>query len=145
MSSIPYPRLAEQAPKHREALRLARQLTPLQRHLVVRVGLLRWLQLPSPWQPLPGRQAVMARALNSADYALLAPVPTYLGGYELTALGELVAGIGWWQRFACPDLRLASHTIPVTRGMAVPTGGHTNWSYHERLGGDSLQKASALQ
>ncbi len=32
----------------REALRLARQLTPTQRHLLVRAGLPRWMRLATP-------------------------------------------------------------------------------------------------
>ena len=37
----------------REALRLVRQLTPTQRHLIVRAGLPRWMCLATPGLPPP--------------------------------------------------------------------------------------------
>jgi hypothetical protein len=95
MSSIPRRPAPAQAlaSEHREALRLATQLTPLQRQLVARAGMARWFQLPTPWQPSAGRQEAAAKALNSAEYRVLEPVPDYLGAYRLTSLGELVAGV----------------------------------------------------
>jgi hypothetical protein len=100
MPSIPNPKRFAQG--HRRdvtrALTLARQLTPMQRHLLVRAGLPHWLNLPVPWQPLPGRQVAAAQALVSAEFGLLEPLPTFQGAYQLTPLGELVAGI--WLRDA---------------------------------------------
>jgi hypothetical protein len=75
------------------ALRLAVQLTPFQRSLLARVGLPRWLDLPLPFTPYPGRQRIAAQALAAAEYGLLEPVPSILLSYQLTLLGELVAGI----------------------------------------------------
>lgn len=74
----------------REALRLVRQLTPPQRHLLVRAGLPRWMRLEQPWHPEPGRETALARKLASREFAVLEPLPR--GAYQLTALGELVAG-----------------------------------------------------
>jgi hypothetical protein len=97
VSSIPRRHAAAQAQartnEHPEALRLATQLTPLQRHLVARAGVSRWFRLAAPWQPAPGRQEAVAKALSSAEYRVLEPVPEYLGAYRLTPLGELVAGV----------------------------------------------------
>jgi hypothetical protein len=95
VSSIPRRPSAAQAQgaQHREALRLATQLTPLQRQLVARAGMARWLKLPAPWQPSGGRQTAAAKALSSAEFRVLEPVPDYLGAYRLTPLGELVAGV----------------------------------------------------
>ncbi len=77
----------------REALRLVRQLTPTQRHLIVRAGLPRWMRLATPWSPAPGREAALARKLASRDFGILEPLPREKGAYQLTPLGERVAGI----------------------------------------------------
>jgi hypothetical protein len=77
----------------REARRLARQLTPAQRHLIVRAGLPRWLQLATPWHSAPGREGAAALTLASRAFGLLEPMPHDRGAYQLTQLGELVAGI----------------------------------------------------
>ena len=92
-SSIPQPRNAWQLGLRSDVLRLVSQLTPLQRHLLARAGLPRWLQLPVPWEPHPGRQLAAAHALATSEYGLLEFVPTFLGAYRLTPRGELVAGI----------------------------------------------------
>ncbi len=92
------PRDAEHATKgwptafDREALRLARQLSPTQRHLIVRAGLPRWMRLATPWHPAPGREAADAREL-AARTGMLEALPRDRGAYQLTPLGELVAGI----------------------------------------------------
>jgi hypothetical protein len=83
-----------------KALRLAVQLTPFQRSLVARAGLPRWLELPLPFSPHPGRQLVAARALASAEYGLLEPVPGIALAYQLTLLGEVVAGL-WLSAVLC--------------------------------------------
>jgi len=98
MSSLPRPRRRPQPAGHEEtvpakALRLAVQLTPMQRQLLIRAGLPRWLELPWPFRPHPGRQLVAARALASEEYGLLEPLPAPPLTYQLTVLGELVAGI----------------------------------------------------
>ena len=96
--SISVPHAAHDAPTgwptslDREALRLARQLTPAQRHLIVRAGLPRWMRLATPWHPMPGREAAEAREL-AARTGMLEPLPRDRGAYQLTPLGELVAGI----------------------------------------------------
>ena len=77
----------------REALRLAHQLTSTQRHLIVRAGLPRWMRLTSPWHPAPGREAADARELASRAFGLLEALPRDRSAYQLTQLGELVAGI----------------------------------------------------
>jgi hypothetical protein len=51
MSSVPRFAPSLQEYMQAKALRLAVQLTPMQRHLVVRAGLPCWLALPTPWQP----------------------------------------------------------------------------------------------
>jgi hypothetical protein len=85
---------------------LALQLTPLQRHLVVQAGLPRWLQLPQPYQPPLGRPLSAARALASAEFGVLEPIPVQADAYQLTPLGELVAGI--WLTAALCDPELLS-------------------------------------
>ena len=103
MSSLPRPRRGPQAPRESlqaKALRLAVQLTPMQRSLVARAGLPRWLELPLPFAPHPGRQLIAARALASAEYGLLEQVPGVPLSFELTMLGELVAGI-WLTAALC--------------------------------------------
>jgi hypothetical protein len=77
----------------REAFRLARQLTPAQRHLLVRAGLPRWMRISTPWHPAPGRETAEARALASRAFGILEPLPHDRGAYRLTQLGELVASI----------------------------------------------------
>jgi hypothetical protein len=72
----------------------------MQRHMVVRAGLPRWLALPAPWQPYAGRQEAAVQSLASAEYGLLEPLPAYLGAYQLTLLGDLVAGI-WLAAVLC--------------------------------------------
>ncbi len=97
MPSLPRPHRALQPSGHEPlqatALRLAVQLTPMQRHLVVRAGLPRWLELPLPFRPHPGRQLAAARALASSEYRLLEQLPEAPVSYQLSLLGELVAGI----------------------------------------------------
>jgi hypothetical protein len=74
-------------------LQIAQRLTPQERHALVRAGSPRWLGLPAPWQPCPGPQEATAIALASSLCSLLEPAPGYLGAYQLTHLGEAVAGI----------------------------------------------------
>jgi hypothetical protein len=96
MPSLPRPRRTPQAPREpleAKAIRLAVQLTPMQRHLVARAGLPRWLDLPLPFAPHPGRQLAAARALASREYGLIEPTLTDPLAYQLTVLGEVVAGI----------------------------------------------------
>jgi hypothetical protein len=64
----------------REALRLARQLTPAQRHLIVRAGLPRWMRLATPWHiPRPVAKPRMlanllrGRACSKRCRAIAAP------------------------------------------------------------------------
>jgi hypothetical protein len=118
MSSVPHSRPAPQGP-HRlyrphyspqraerpslpPVIEVARRLTPLQRQLLVRAGMPRWLRLPHPWQPAPGRQAAAAEALCSSEWSILEPVGAYLGAYHLTTLGEQVAGIWLLSALALP-------------------------------------------
>ncbi len=77
----------------REVLRLVRELTPIQRHLLVRAGLPRWMRLATPWHPTSRREAAEARRLASRPFAILEPLPRERGAYQLTPLGELVAGL----------------------------------------------------
>ena len=107
MSSIPRPRRRPQEALQAKALRLTMQLTPMQRSLVSRAGLPRWLELPMPFAPRPGRQLAAACALASAEYGLLEPVEGEPLAYQLTILGELVAGT--WLTAALCDLE----PIPV--------------------------------
>jgi hypothetical protein len=72
----------------------------MQRSLVARAGLPRWLALPLPFTPHPGRQLAMARALAIADYSVLEQIPGTPLSYRLTVLGELVAGI-WLATALC--------------------------------------------
>jgi hypothetical protein len=52
------------------------------------------MRLATPWHPAPGCEAAEARALASRAYGILEPLPCDRGGaYQLTPLGELVAGI----------------------------------------------------
>jgi len=74
-------------------LQLAQLLSPQERHALVRAGSPRWMGLPVPWQPCAGPQEATALALASPASGLLEPVPDYLGAYQLTHLGELVAGV----------------------------------------------------
>jgi hypothetical protein len=62
----------------------------------------RWFQLPAPWQPAPGRQEAVAKALSSTEYGVLEPLPDYAGAYRLTPLGELVAGVWVLSAIALP-------------------------------------------
>jgi hypothetical protein len=121
VSSLPRPRRRPQGPHvrhpqeslHAKALRLAVQLTPFQRSLVARAGLPCWLNLPQPFSPHPGRPLAAARALASAEYGLLEPVPTVPGmplAYQLTLLGELVAGL-WLTAVLC-DAELVATPAP---------------------------------
>ena len=48
------------------------------------------MRLEQPWHPEPGREAALARKLASREFAILEPLPR--GAYQLTSLGELVAG-----------------------------------------------------
>ncbi|MBA2680740.1 MAG: hypothetical protein H0U76_20385 [Ktedonobacteraceae bacterium] len=72
---------------------LAARLTVYQRMLLGKAGMPRWFDLAYPWEPALGRQTQEAGILASAPFGLLMPAPTYLGGYELTPLGERVAAI----------------------------------------------------
>ncbi len=72
---------------------IARRLSPQERHALVRAGSPRWLGLPVPWQPCSGPQEAVAEALASPMHSLLEPLPGYLGAYQLTHLGEVVAGV----------------------------------------------------
>jgi hypothetical protein len=83
----------------------------MQRQLVARTGLPRWLNLPLPFSPHPGRQLVAARALASAEYGLLEPVPGMPLAYQLTLLGELVAGL-WLTAVLCDAEPMAMPTPP---------------------------------
>ena len=121
MSSIPRPRRRQQAPReslHAKALRLAAQLTPFQRSLVARAGLPRWLDLPLPFSPHPGRQLVAAHALASGEYRLLEPVPGMPLAYQLTTLGEVVAGL-WLTAVLCDTepLALPAPPFPPSRSF----------------------------
>ena len=105
MPSLPRPRRTPQAPRESleaKALRLAVQLTPMQRNLVARTGLPRWLDLPLPFAPYPGRQLAAARALASQEYGLLEQVPNAPLSYQLTLLGEVVASIWLTAAFCDP-------------------------------------------
>jgi hypothetical protein len=51
------------------------------------------MQLATPWHPAPGREAAAARELASHAFGILEPLPHDRGAYQLTQLGELVAGI----------------------------------------------------
>src|SRR5260221_6507167 len=75
------------------ATHIAQGLSPQERHALVRAGSPRWLRLPVPWQPCSGPQEAVAVALASPTYSLLEPLPGYLGAYQLTHLGEVVAGV----------------------------------------------------
>ena len=115
MSSLPRPRRGPQPAGHEEALpakalRLAVQLTPMQRQLLIRAGLPRWLELPWSFRPHPGRQLVAARALASEEYGLLEPLPEPPFTYQLTVLGELVAGI--WLSAALCDPEISGAPAP---------------------------------
>ena len=109
---------APREPLQAKALRLAVQLTPFQRTLVARAGLPRWLELPLPFSPHPGRPLTAARALASAEYGLLEPVPTLPGrpqAYQLTPLGELVAGL-WLTAVPCEG-----EPVPMTPPLFPPS------------------------
>jgi hypothetical protein len=51
------------------------------------------MQLATPWHPEPGREAAAARGLAARPFGILEPLPRDRGAYQLTHLGELVAGI----------------------------------------------------
>ncbi len=129
MSSLPRPRRRSQGAQgphaqrpqeslHAKALRLAVQLTPFQRSLVARAGLSRWLELPLPFKPHPGRQLVAARALAATEYGLLEPVPGAPLSYQLTLLGEVVAGL-WLTAVLCdPEpVALPAPSFPPSRSF----------------------------
>jgi hypothetical protein len=130
VSSLPRPRrrpqgpLGPQSPRgpHAErpqkalpakALRLAVQLTPFQRSLVARAGLPRWLELPQPFTPHPGRQRIAAYAFAAPEYGLLEPVRGMPLAFQLTPLGELVAGL-WLTSVLC-------ETEPDTSDSFLPS------------------------
>jgi hypothetical protein len=93
MSTIPrFPPTAQES-EHVRAVRLAAQLTPIQRQVLVQAGLPTWLALPHPWRPGPGRMRAVARALTLPEYGLLTPQHGPDAAVALTHLGELVAGI----------------------------------------------------
>jgi hypothetical protein len=94
VSTIPrFPSPAQESEQAR-ALRLAAQLTPIQRQVLAEAGLPSWLGLPHPWNPAPGRLRAVARSLTLPEYELLmAAQCNGDGAYRLTPLGELVAGI----------------------------------------------------
>ena len=93
MSSVPHLHQLMQDPAYQEAVALAARLTPTQRHYLAQAGRVRWCDLPTPWQPWPGRPEAVAKGLCSVDYQLLERVPNYLWAYRLTHLGELVTGV----------------------------------------------------
>ena len=72
---------------------LAASLTVYQRMLLGKAGMPRWFDLAYPWEPAPGRQTHEAGILASPAFGLLVASSTYLGGYELTQLGERVAAL----------------------------------------------------
>ena len=115
MSSLPrhprraLPPSAEHEALPAKALRLAVQLTPMQRQLLVRAGMPRWLELPWPFRPHPGRQLIAARVLASEEYGLLEPLPEAPLTYQLTMLGELVAGIWLSAALSDPELSAPPH------------------------------------
>jgi hypothetical protein len=74
----------------------------MQRHLVARAGLPRWLDLPLPFAPHPGRQLAAVRVLASQEYGLLEPSLADPVAYQLTVLGEVVAGIWLTAAFGDP-------------------------------------------
>ena len=116
MSSLPRRCRTVQEPPQAKAFRLATQVTPMQRHLVARVGLSRWLHLPVPRQPCAGRQTAAARALAAGEFGLLEPSPNLIGGYQLTARAELVAGM-WlltalMSAVAAAEVPAASSPVP---------------------------------
>ena len=121
MSSLPrrrrrrQPAATQQETLRAQALRLAIQLTPMQRHLVVQVGIPRWLRLPRPYRPPLGRSLSAALALASPEFGVLEPIPMQTDAYQLTLIGELVAGI-WLtaalcdpEPFATPSFRPSPH------------------------------------
>jgi hypothetical protein len=95
MPTIPRLPPSTQESEQARALRLAAQLTPIQRHVLALAGLPRWMALAHPWCPPSGRLRAVARALSAPEYGLLvqrqAPEPNT--AIELTELGELVAGM----------------------------------------------------
>jgi hypothetical protein len=103
MPSLPRQPRAPQGPRESiqaKALRLSIQLTPMQRSLVARAGLPCWLDQPLSFAPYPGRQLTAARALATAEYGLLEQVLGVPLAYQLTALGEVVAGL-WLAAVLC--------------------------------------------
>ncbi|MBA3822461.1 MAG: hypothetical protein H0X24_00995 [Ktedonobacterales bacterium] len=74
------------------AVEIAQKLTPAERNVLGRAGAFRWFGLPHPWQPTPSQVQLLRRHLHGVR-ALFAPVPTYLGAYTLTPLGEQVAAV----------------------------------------------------
>ena len=125
MSSLPRRRRMRQASQqasHQEsreaqALRLAIQLTPLQRHVVVQARLPRWLQLPHPYHPPLGRPLSAARALACAEFGVLEPDRVHVDAYQLTPLGELVAGI-WLTAALCDPELVAPRPSPSRRSAS---------------------------
>jgi hypothetical protein len=103
-----------QEPLYAKALRLALQLTPFQRSLVARAGLPRWLELPQPFTPHPGRQRLAAQALAAPEYGLLESVPNAPLAFQLTPLGELVAGL-WLTAVLCETEPGVSLSIPPSQ------------------------------
>jgi hypothetical protein len=112
MPTIPRFPPPTQESEQARALRLAAQLTPLQRHVLALAGLPRWMALAHPWCPPPGRLRAVARALSAPEYGLLAArqVPEPQTAIELTHLGELVAGM--WLLAALTSA-IASAEIPL--------------------------------
>ena len=51
------------------------------------------MRLATPWRPAPGREAADAHELASRAFGILEPLPRDRGAYQLTPLGERVAGI----------------------------------------------------
>jgi hypothetical protein len=99
------------------ALRLATQLTPIQRHVLALAGLPRWMALAHPWSPPSGRLRAVARALSAPEYGLLVArqAPDPVSAVELTHLGELVGGM-WLlaalaSALAAADEPLAASTL----------------------------------
>jgi hypothetical protein len=95
MPTIPRLPPQTQETERARAIRLAAQLTPIQRHVLALAGLPGWMRLAHPWYPPAGRLRAVARALSAPEYDLLAARHASASdtAVDLTHLGELVAGM----------------------------------------------------
>lgn len=93
MSTVSHLWYLMQQPGFRPVLDLATQLTPAQRNILARAACVFWNERPAPWQPWIGRQTAIALGLCCSDYALLEPVPDYLGAFRLTQLGTVITAM----------------------------------------------------